>query len=205
MRRAGVPSRGSWSSSWPGKVRLDEGLPLRLTSRARLRRLGAYRPTMPRIAQNSVSLLFLALLASPAGAGSAGSVYQFEDEQGVVHYTNVPSDPRYGFVRTDPEPPRAGPAPTDARSASANDSGALSRGLRAFGQIIRSTAERYGVDTRLVEAIVQVESAGNPMAVSPKGARGLMQLMPERAVELGVRDSFDPRQNVDGGVRHMRD
>jgi hypothetical protein len=43
------------------------------------------------------------------------------------------------------------------------------------------------------------------MAVSPKGARGLMQLMPERAAELGVRDSFDPVQNVDGGVRHMRD
>jgi soluble lytic murein transglycosylase len=157
---------------------------------------------MARVAQHSVSVLFLALLASPAGAGS---VYQFEDEQGVVHYTNVPSDPRYGFVRTDPEPPRSGGAPTDPRSASASDSGALSRGLRAFGQIIRSTAERYGVDTRLVEAVVQVESAGNPMAVSPKGARGLMQLMPERAVELGVRDSFDPRQNVDGGVRHMRD
>ena len=53
--------------------------------------------------------------------------------------------------------------------------------------------------------IVQTESAGNPTAVSPKGARGLMQLMPERAAELGVRDSFDPTQNVDGGVRHMRD
>ena len=52
---------------------------------------------------------------------------------------------------------------------------------------------------------MQTESAGNPTAVSPKGARGLMQLMPERAAELGVRDSFDPTQNVDGGVRHMRD
>jgi soluble lytic murein transglycosylase-like protein len=61
------------------------------------------------------------------------------------------------------------------------------------------------VDARLVEAIVQVESAGNPSAVSPKGARGLMQLMPERAAALGVRDAFDPLQNVDGGVRHIRD
>jgi soluble lytic murein transglycosylase-like protein len=154
------------------------------------------------LAQITVSVLLLGVLAGSAGAGS---VYQFEDEQGVVHYTNVPTDPRYTFVRKDPE--AAGPraAATDARPASANDTGALSRGLRAFGQIIRAAAERYGVDTRLVEAIVQVESAGNPMAVSPKGARGLMQLMPERAVELGVRDSFDPRQNVDGGVRHMRD
>jgi soluble lytic murein transglycosylase len=143
----------------------------------------------------SVALLSLAVIASPAGAGS---MYRFEDEQGVVHYTNVPSDPRYGFVRKDPEP-------TEAKPAAAEGGGAFSRGLRAFAHIIRSAAERYGVDTRLVEAIVQAESAGNPTAVSPKGARGLMQLMPERAAELGVRDSFDPHQNVDGGVRHMRD
>jgi soluble lytic murein transglycosylase-like protein len=71
--------------------------------------------------------------------------------------------------------------------------------------VIRVAAERHGVETRLVEAIVQAESAGNPTAVSPKGARGLMQLMPERAALLGVRDSFDPHQNVDGGVRHIRD
>jgi soluble lytic murein transglycosylase-like protein len=123
-------------------------------------------------------------------------MYQFVDDQGVIHYTNVPGDPRYSFVRKDPEPVVAKPAA---------EGGSLSRGLRVFAHIIRAAAERYGVDTRLVEAIVQTESAGNPTAVSPKGARGLMQLMPERAAELGVRDSFDPTQNVDGGVRHMRD
>ena len=142
-----------------------------------------------------VVALSLAVFASPA---AAGGTYQFQDDQGVVHYTNVPSDPRYSFVRRDPEPDRGKPA-------AAEGGGTLSRGTRAFAHIIRSAAERYGVDTRLVEAIVQTESAGNPTAVSPKGARGLMQLMPERAAELGVRDSFDPTQNVDGGVRHMRD
>jgi soluble lytic murein transglycosylase len=142
-----------------------------------------------------VAVLSLAVFASPAGAGAT---YQFQDDQGVVHYTNVPSDPRYSFVRRDPEPDRS-------KSAAAEGGGMVSRGTRAFAHIIRSAAERYGVDTRLVEAIVQTESAGNPTAVSPKGARGLMQLMPERAAELGVRDSFDPTQNVDGGVRHMRD
>jgi soluble lytic murein transglycosylase-like protein len=140
-------------------------------------------------------LASLAVLASPA---LADSTYRFEDAEGVVHYTNVPSDPRYTFVRKSPDPVNAKPTPS-------TDSGTLSRGLRAFAQVIHAAAERYGVDTRLVEAIVQVESAGNPTAVSPKGARGLMQLMPERAQELGVRDSFDPLQNVDGGVRHMRD
>jgi soluble lytic murein transglycosylase len=140
-----------------------------------------------------VSLLALAVVVTPAGAGS---MYQFVDDQGVIHYTNVPGDPRYSFVRKDPEPAIARPAA---------EGGSLSRGLRAFAHVIRAAAERHGVDTRLVEAIVQTESAGNPTAVSPKGARGLMQLMPERAAELGVRDSFDPTQNVDGGVRHMRD
>jgi len=141
-----------------------------------------------------VGLLSLAVITTPA---QAGSMYQFEDEQGVVHYTNVPGDPRYSFVRKDPEP-------TVTRAAG-EGGGASSSGVRAFAQLIRATAERYGVDTRLIEAIVQTESAGNPMAVSPKGARGLMQLMPERAALLGVRDSFNPSQNVDGGVRHMRD
>lgn len=139
------------------------------------------------------ALLSLAVMADPA---MAGSTYRYEDGDGVVHYTNVPSDPRYGFVRRDPEP---------AKPAAAEPRETVGRGWRAFAHVIRAAARRYGVDTRLVEAIVQTESAGNPTAVSPKGARGLMQLMPERAAELGVRDSFDPVQNVDGGVRHMRD
>jgi len=140
-----------------------------------------------------VGLLSLAAAAAPAWAGS---MYQFEDEQGVIHYTNVPGDPRYSFVRKDPEPTVVQPTTEGVAS---------SQGVRAFAQLIRAAAERYGVETRLIEAIVQAESAGNPAAVSRKGARGLMQLMPERAALLGVRNSFDPSQNVDGGVRHMRD
>jgi soluble lytic murein transglycosylase-like protein len=150
---------------------------------------------MARGAQVWGTVLTLVALTSPA---LADSTYRFEDQDGVVHYTNVPSDPRYSFVRKDP----ASEAPRPPASEAA---GGAPRGLRVFAELIRTTAERHGVDTRLVEAIVQVESAGNPSAVSPKGARGLMQLMPERAQELGVRNSFDPQQNVDGGVRHMRD
>src|SRR5262245_51581908 len=119
MRRAGPLSTGNWSSSWQGKVRPDEGLPFGLTARGRLRRLGACRRTMARLAQISVSL-FLALLAGPAGAGS---VYQFEDDQGVVHYTNVPSDPRYAFVRKDSEPQGSRSPSADPRTASASDGG----------------------------------------------------------------------------------
>jgi soluble lytic murein transglycosylase-like protein len=77
------------------------------------------------------------------------------------------------------------------------------RGSR-WGQDIKEIADRYGVDPSLVQAVIGVESAFNPWAVSRKGAQGLMQLMPRTAASLGVRDSFNPRENIEGGVRHLR-
>jgi soluble lytic murein transglycosylase-like protein len=73
-----------------------------------------------------------------------------------------------------------------------------------YASDIREIASRHGVDPTLVESVIRAESAFNPTAVSRTGARGLMQLMPKTAVALGVRDSFNPRQNIDGGVRHLR-
>src|SRR5262245_16043421 len=70
-------------------------------------------------------------------------------------------------------------------------------------RLARETAERHGLDPDLVMAVVSVESGFQPRAVSPKGARGLMQLMPPTAKELGVRDAFDPAANLDGGSRHL--
>jgi soluble lytic murein transglycosylase-like protein len=66
-----------------------------------------------------------------------------------------------------------------------------------------AAAERHGLDPELVLAVVGVESAFRPEAVSPKGAQGLMQLMPRTAASLGVEDALDPEQNLDGGVRHL--
>jgi hypothetical protein len=76
--------------------------------------------------------------------------------------------------------------------------------LAPYAREIREAAERYGVEEGLIKAVIRAESGFNSRAVSPKGARGLMQLMPGTASMLGVRDSFDPRQNIDGGVRHLR-
>ncbi len=80
----------------------------------------------------------------------------------------------------------------------------LGGAIGCYGAEIREAADRYGVDPRLVYAVIEVESAFHPWAVSPKGAKGLMQLMPETSSVLGIRDSFNPRQNIHGGVRHLR-
>jgi len=69
---------------------------------------------------------------------------------------------------------------------------------------IKQVALRHGISPLLVAAIIEAESEFNPRAVSRKGARGLMQLMPATASSLSVRDSFDPYENIDGGVRHLR-
>jgi len=70
--------------------------------------------------------------------------------------------------------------------------------------LISAVAGRYGVSEELIAAIIEAESEFNPRAVSRTGARGLMQLMPKTAAILGVGDPFDPRENIEGGVRHLR-
>ncbi len=74
-----------------------------------------------------------------------------------------------------------------------------------FDPLIQNTASRFGVDAALVKAVVHVESGFDPYAVSAKGASGLMQLMPLTASRYGVQRVFDPRQNITGGVRYLRD
>jgi hypothetical protein len=134
------------------------------------------------------SLIFMSTLAPPA---FASSLYRLVDEDGVTHFTNAPTDPRFRRIGT--------------LSGTAQGWLRLPEAVRSrFGEEIREVAARHGVAADLVEAVIRVESAFNPRAVSNKGAQGLMQLMPRTASSLGVRNAFDPRENIDGGVRHLR-
>jgi len=117
--------------------------------------------------------------------------YRLVDGAGVVHLTNAPADPRY-----------RGLAVTSGSSKGWLRMTETSRTL--YAAEIREVSARHGVDPILVESVIRAESAFNPTAVSRAGARGLMQLMPKTALALGVRDSFNPRENIDGGVRHLR-
>jgi soluble lytic murein transglycosylase-like protein len=73
-----------------------------------------------------------------------------------------------------------------------------------IAQMVREVSARYHVDPELIEAVVETESHGNPSAVSNRGAQGLMQLIPETAFQMGVKNPLDPQQNLDGGVRYLQ-
>ncbi len=97
----------------------------------------------------------------------------------------VPPETVRGFVPDEIVEEVVGPIGTDLRS------------------LAIATARKHGLDPELVLAVMGVESAFRPKAVSSKGAQGLMQLMPGTATSLGVTDALDPAQNLDGGVRHL--
>jgi soluble lytic murein transglycosylase-like protein len=78
------------------------------------------------------------------------------------------------------------------------------RDHRSYARVIAAAARRYAVPERLIWAVIRAESGFDPRAVSRRGAQGLMQLTPETAAILGVHDRFDPQENIDGGVRHLR-
>jgi soluble lytic murein transglycosylase-like protein len=92
------------------------------------------------------------------------------------------------------------PAPPDLQDAAVPNP--KSQDLKS---IVSAASSQHQVDADFIASVIHAESANNPHAVSPKGAQGLMQLMPGTAGKLGVKDSFDPAENVDGGVRYLRE
>ncbi len=123
-------------------------------------------------------------LAAPSEA--AADLYRFVDEDGGIHYSNVPNDPRYRRVSS------------RRRIASWRP-----RTSHEFDSLIRSEANRWGLPPALVKAVIAAESNFNPKARSPKGAQGLMQLMPGTAQAMGVENALRAEENVHGGSRYL--
>lgn len=133
--------------------------------------------------------LVLGLLAVPVHA----DIYMYRDTRGLLHFSNAPSEPQYQYYL----PNFSG----WTHSRLGRIDGAR---RKAFDGIIRDAARRHQVDTALVKAVIRAESDFVPRAVSPKGALGLMQLMPATARLHNVWRVFEPSENVEGGVSHLR-
>lgn len=142
------------------------------------------------------SLLPILFLISFYPGISFADIYKYEDPDGVIHFTDAPTDRRFKVFLRDIE--------KDKRLRTNFKLGRPLRNPAEFDQIINSCANEFGVDRSLVKAVIHAESGYNPNAVSSKGAAGLMQLMPGTAQDLKVVDSFNPTDNIRGGVRYLK-
>ena len=139
-------------------------------------------------------------LAEPARA----DIYLYRDRFGVLHFTNAPADGGSRMViKERPVPPGPCMLPPSTVFVPGVDRIPLAT-PSSYDGLIREIAERYDVEYALVKAVIKAESDFDRLAVSPKGALGLMQLMPATAAQHQVRNVFLPRDNIEGGVRHLR-
>lgn len=129
----------------------------------------------------SLAMGWVVLFSMPVQA----DIYRYVDSNGVVHFTNVPTVPGYSVYMQ--EIPKA------------------YRVNSLYDRYISAASREHGISTSLIKAVIKAESNFNPRAVSRKGARGLMQLMPETARDLGIYDPFDPKENIFGGTRYLKE
>ena len=146
------------------------------------------------IQQIIISGFICGLLCLMLPSSSSADIYRYEDEEGVVHFTDAPTDKKFKIFMRDLRKDKE--LRTRIRIAARNP--------QEFEHLVSAASAKYGVSASLIRAVIMAESGYNPQAVSRAGAGGLMQLMPGTAKSLKVADRFDPKQNVDGGVRYLR-
>ncbi len=147
-----------------------------------------------------LGLVLVGLLGRPAPA-TADEMYSYQDEDGILHFSNAPSDARYRKVHRSGGSPIYRRAPqARSRPVAAPSAGKLDR----FREHVRAAAEKYRLPEHLLFAVMAVESNYDHRALSEKGAMGLMQLMPATARDMYVDDAWDPAKNIEGGARYLR-
>jgi hypothetical protein len=141
-----------------------------------------------------VVLLFSILLTAEF---SAAGIYRYEDENGVIHFSNCPRDPKFKlYIRESKDDVGEEPGET-APPFGLIDS-------KNFDYLISEFAKKYEIEFALIKAMIRAESGFNPNAISRKGAKGLMQLMPGTALRMNVSNVFSPKENIEGGVRYFK-
>lgn len=141
--------------------------------------------------------LAISLLIALSSTSACADIYGFVDRNGVHNYTDIPSDPRAKLLWRDPNGPKGIEIPTQP---------VLDYFIPAhLEREIDAAARAQTLDPNLLKAVIAIESRFNPRARSPKGAMGLMQLMPATARRYGVANAYDARQNLRGGARYLRD
>jgi len=151
-------------------------------------------PALPRTHLTALRVAALAIVLAAMARPADAQIFSWLDENGSLVVSNVAAGTNLGIPSYD-VPQAEGIRAT--RYVAPEKS-------RSFDDLIDEHATRNGVRRDLVRAVIQVESAFNPRAVSNKGAMGLMQLMPATARQFGVVNAFDPDQNVRGGVAYLR-
>ncbi len=116
-------------------------------------------------------------------------IYVYLDSEGVLHFTNTPTSSNYRVYMSE--------SLTHTNKVSAN--------VGNFDDVISEAGKRYGVSKSLLKALIHVESFFDPLAVSKKGAMGLMQIMPQNLQSLNIIDPFDPWENIMGGTRYLKE
>lgn len=140
------------------------------------------------------SVVFGPMPSKPAEAYAPGPVHFAQRTAGSVQAVALPDSPRW----------KRGPS-THYRQRKYGPRSGWRAASQRYATLVEQASNQYGVEAALIHAVIRVESGYEAKAVSPKGAAGLMQLMPRTARRYGVRDRFDPGQNIDGGVRYLRD
>jgi soluble lytic murein transglycosylase-like protein len=128
---------------------------------------------------------------------AAADIYRSEAADGGVRYASQALDASYTLYLADP---LANP-PAIALAAKAS---LASKRLARLAPLISQLSARHGIETALVQAVIEIESGFNPMAVSRTGATGAMQLMPATAARFGVTRPTDPAQNIEAGIRYLK-